>query len=422
MGFSAINQLIARGTPSPITSALQGFQSGAQMMPGIKMAQLAPALRQAQTQLAQANAMKALTTARLGKPTAGEQAITAFQTSLSTDRATGLNKPSSKTLVLGAMVRKLMTSPKGASVSVTPGGGTQVQFGGTSQLPTNILGLLGGQPQATQQTMPQAMQQQSTDATAVQQGIQPTTQQPTQPSAPTTLDNRVANAPHPSVAEQQDQAARSILFPPTETPTQVADEKQLTKDNIKISTDAQASSDDNLSFARKLRKAIKDATAVGPIKGHFAWSTSEGLRLQQFLSQNVRKMMQLTKGLRTQKEFDQLRIGAGKITMFKSTLNKMADEMLDEAYQRRLKADFYKNYSDKGGKSSLGASQLWTNSLSGLSSDRVPDKFLDFNVSGTKRNFKDYINTIKNLMKKNPNRSNAFANIPITSLIREDIG
>jgi hypothetical protein len=66
MGFGAIEQLIARGQPSPITSALQGFQTGAQIMPSIRMAQLAPALRQAQTQLAQAQAAKALQQAQTG--------------------------------------------------------------------------------------------------------------------------------------------------------------------------------------------------------------------------------------------------------------------------------------------------------------------------------------------------------------------
>lgn len=75
MGFGTIEQLIARGQPSPITSALQGFQTGAQIMPTIKMAQLAPALRQAQTQLAQAQAQKALAIAKdpfLGKILPGQ--------------------------------------------------------------------------------------------------------------------------------------------------------------------------------------------------------------------------------------------------------------------------------------------------------------------------------------------------------------
>lgn len=64
MGFGVLEQLIAKGRPSPITSALQGFQQGAQMMPGIRTAQLAPALRQAQIKLAQAQAQKALQTAQ----------------------------------------------------------------------------------------------------------------------------------------------------------------------------------------------------------------------------------------------------------------------------------------------------------------------------------------------------------------------
>jgi len=56
MGFGTLEQLIAKGRPSPITSALKGFQTGAGIMPGIKMAQLAPALRQAQIQQALAKA------------------------------------------------------------------------------------------------------------------------------------------------------------------------------------------------------------------------------------------------------------------------------------------------------------------------------------------------------------------------------
>jgi hypothetical protein len=77
MGFSAIDQLIAKGTPSPITSALQGFQTGAQMMPAIRMARLAPALRQAQIQLAQAQAQQALEKARnpfAAQPLSGDAA------------------------------------------------------------------------------------------------------------------------------------------------------------------------------------------------------------------------------------------------------------------------------------------------------------------------------------------------------------
>jgi hypothetical protein len=57
MGFGTIEQLIAKGQPSPITSTLQGFQTGAQMMPSIRMAQLAPALRQAQIAQARAAGM-----------------------------------------------------------------------------------------------------------------------------------------------------------------------------------------------------------------------------------------------------------------------------------------------------------------------------------------------------------------------------
>jgi hypothetical protein len=48
MGFSAIDQLIAKGSPSPITSALQGFQQGAQMMPGLQKQKLGNQLLQAQ--------------------------------------------------------------------------------------------------------------------------------------------------------------------------------------------------------------------------------------------------------------------------------------------------------------------------------------------------------------------------------------
>lgn len=55
MGFSAIEQLIARGQPSPIQTAL-GTMGKVQ---GLQLGALAPALRRAQTQLAQAQAAKA---------------------------------------------------------------------------------------------------------------------------------------------------------------------------------------------------------------------------------------------------------------------------------------------------------------------------------------------------------------------------
>jgi hypothetical protein len=395
MGFGALEQLIAKGQPSPITSALSGFQQGAQMMPGIKMAQLAPALRQARTQELLAKAAQeqaAARTAQQGKLTGAQQAFNAFQQSLAADQAAGLRKPSARTQFLGAAARKLTQTSQGASVTVSPTGGTQVQFGGTAQVPSAAPTLLGGQPQA--------------------------------PSAqPTALDQTVATQPHPSVAEQQDEAAKSLLFPPTETPAQVADEKQLGADIKGVSTNAQLASDENLDFARKLKKAVKDASAfINPITGYLDWSSGAGTRLRQLLAKNKVKALSMAKGIRNLQEFKQIVEGAGTTKMFPSTLTKVTNDLLDESYQRRLKADFYGNYTNKGGKSSLEASRLWANALSGQGINNVPEKFLDFKVSGTKRNYKDYVNTVRNLIRKNPDRANAFSNIPISSLIREDIG
>ena len=53
MGFGTIEQLIAKGAPSPITSALQGFQTGAGIMPGLQKQRLANQLLQAQIAKAQ---------------------------------------------------------------------------------------------------------------------------------------------------------------------------------------------------------------------------------------------------------------------------------------------------------------------------------------------------------------------------------
>lgn len=60
MGFSAIDQLIARGTTSPMQTAL-GTMGKVQ---SLRLGALAPALRQAQTQLAQAQAQQAMAKAK----------------------------------------------------------------------------------------------------------------------------------------------------------------------------------------------------------------------------------------------------------------------------------------------------------------------------------------------------------------------
>lgn len=374
MGFGTLEQLIAKGRPSPITSALQGFQQGAGIIPGIKMAQLAPQLRQAQIQLALAQAKKAQAIAATGgiKLPPQVQLLNAFQQSAQQDPT------SARTQALGAMVRKLMQSAKGVSVSTTPGG-TQVQIGGAAPAAAPI-------------------------STGAQNLIS---------------NQQVAAQPHPSHIEQTEQ---SLLFPPQATQAQTADQKQLGVDMKNVSTNAQLSTDKDLKFFNDLRQAAKEASKfVNPVTGNFAWASPAGTRLQQLLGRNAIRILSMSKGIRNQREFNKVVKGAGTIKMFPSTLMKIFNDGLDDAYQRRLKNDFYSNYVAKGGNSSSEASRLWASSLTHKGIANVPDKFLDFNVSGTNRNYKDYTRTIKKLIAKNP-KSAGLSNLPLVSLIREDIG
>lgn len=408
MGFSTIEQLIARGTPSPLEKMRQGITGGLGILgslQNLRQQQLLNQMRQAQAQIAPQLAQAQVENLPLQRQLlqakiATEQSLPQLKqlemlATLAKIKQVGQVKPSefltayneyndaykenpgsAKTRALAQHLQKLMQVSSGASVSVTPGGETNVQIGGS----------------------------------------QPLANQAPAPIAP-------GEVLHPSHVEQVNEnriTQASQLFPPTNTAAQLADQKQLGEDLKSITSASTNASENSIPLFRKLNSAINNLVIPsGPVIGKLEWASEPGQRLQQLLAVEARNMMSQVKGLRTQKEFDKLLQGIGTVSMKSSVLRKIANDALDEAYQNRLKQDFYKNYMSQGGNSASEAANLWAKILTNASIDKVPDKFLNFNVSGTNRNFSDYVKTIKNLIEKNPN-AKGLQNLPLISLIRED--
>jgi len=117
MGFGVLEQLIAKGRPSPITSALSGFQTGAGIMPGLQKQRLANQLLQAQIAKAQRPDIQGTFAQNIAglMQIAKQRGLTPAQTSQLLDQF------------------QLSQQKKGISLGFGQGGGlTSLQIGGTA--------------------------------------------------------------------------------------------------------------------------------------------------------------------------------------------------------------------------------------------------------------------------------------------------
>jgi len=368
--FGFLNQVLGQQDPivGLIPSALSFISNkGAQGIQKQQLAQNAPLTKAqaayygAQTSAipAETDIKKMLANAKLlqasnSGQTGFEKTLGAFNQSLANDQQAGKLSPT--TQALGAMVRKLMTSSTGTTITNTPNGGTTVQLGGPAQLPSI----------QTPQTL-------NTTQGNVPQG---------------TEDNQGSSGVQ---TPQQNFDANSLLFPTTETSAQIADQKQLGSDIKDINSASVTASQGAIPTYNSLLSSLDQLGKLpNPITGHLLNYTPEG---QEFLANLARARsayFQQFKNVRTQREFNQIVAAIGSGTMYPSALKSIFTKALDSANQDTSKAAFYNNYLKQGGNSASDALSQWSNASNPHTAINLNDKYTNFNVPGTNYTYKEF--------------------------------
>jgi hypothetical protein len=158
------------------------------------------------------------------------------------------------------------------------------------------------------------------------------------------------------VAEKKAQLAAQD---PSRNPFLKQQQTDFAKYTNQLSDDAQTEGDHVLPLYQKLKAQIKKVP-TNPVSGKILWATPEGQRLNQLLVlAQGDAIKQFHLGRMTQYEFNIIRQGVGKGTMYNSTLNKVFDDRLDKANETIRKNKFAKDYVKAGGRSPLDFADKW---------------------------------------------------------------
>jgi len=142
---------------------------------------------------------------------------------------------------------------------------------------------------------------------------------------------------------------------------QTADTAHLLEDMNKINQKAADTKEEDIPLFNQLKAAVENVPlGTGPIRGQILWATPQGQYLKSLLTRAQGKYIKnFHLGRMTQREFDLLRSAVGGGTTYSSGLKAIFNRQLAQSNQDLAKQQFYNQYINQGGRSSLEAANKW---------------------------------------------------------------